>query len=87
MSYIDDLNLDYEIIWKTKFFEDKMLSRKELETLKLALEYGYFENPKRIKLKELARILDVSEATVSILIRKALKKVVERISAKTYSEA
>jgi len=39
------------------------------------LEYGYFENPKKVKLKELA--LEMSEATALVLIRKAMKKVVE----------
>jgi predicted DNA binding protein len=76
---LDDLNLGYEILWKSKFFEDKSLTNKEIEMLKLALACGYFENPKRIKLRELANMLDVSEATASSLIRKALKKVVERV--------
>ena len=78
-SNLSNLNLNYELIWKSNFFEDVEISGKELEVLKLALELGYFENPKRVKLKELAKILNVSEATASNLIRKALKKVVEQI--------
>ncbi len=76
---LDNLNINYELVWKSAFFENnEELSLRELEILKIALEYGYFENPKRIKLRELAKILDISEATASNLIRKALKKVVKR---------
>ncbi|WP_290596040.1 MULTISPECIES: helix-turn-helix domain-containing protein [unclassified Archaeoglobus] len=77
LSNLDNLKLNYEIISKTMFFEENVLTHKELEALRLALEYGYFENPKKVKLKELAKILGVSEATASVLIRKAMKKVAE----------
>ena len=79
LSNLNDLNLDYEVIWKSSFLEDKKLSHKEFEAIKLALEHGYFENPKKIKLRDLARMLNVSEATASSLIRRALRKVVEHV--------
>jgi len=79
VASLNDLNLSYELVWKSSFFEDKKLSRRELEILKLALEHGYFENPKRVKLKELAKMLGISEATASNLIRRALKKVVDQV--------
>ena len=76
---LDNSNINYELVWKSAFFEDnKKLSFRELEILKYALEYGYFDSPKKIKLRELAEMLDVSEATASNLIRKALRKVVEQ---------
>ena len=78
VSSLDNLKLKYEILSKTRFLEGSKLTQKELDVLKLALECGYFENPKKVKLKEIARMLDVSEATASILIRRALKKVVEQ---------
>ncbi len=81
-SSLDDLKLNYEIISKTKFFREHVLTQREIEVLKLALDYGYFNNPKKVKLRELAGILNVSEATLSILIRKALKKVVEQAFSK-----
>ena len=71
--------MGYEVIWKSSFLEDKKLIHKEFEVIKLALEHGYFENPKKIKLRDLARMLDVSEATASSLIRRALRKVVEHV--------
>lgn len=53
MNSLNNLNLGYELIWKSSFFEKRNelsyeLSYKELEILRLALEYGYFENPKKI---------------------------------------
>jgi len=79
VASLNDLNLSYELVWKSRFFEDKKLSRRELEILKLALEHGYFENPKKVRLKELAKMLGISEATASNLIRRALKKVVDQV--------
>lgn len=80
VASLDNLNLNYELVWKSTFLENnEEFSFRELEILKLALEHGYFENPKRVKLRELAKMLDVSEATASNLIRKALKKAVEQV--------
>jgi len=79
MSALDEIDLDYELIWKSSFFdEDDGLSYKELEILRLALDYGYFENPKRIKLEDIAKMLNISKATASDLLRRALKKVVKK---------
>jgi len=79
MSTLDESNLNYELIWKSSFFEESDdLSYKELEVLRLALDYGYFENPKRIKLEDIAEMLDISKATASDLLRRALKKIVKK---------
>jgi len=89
MNSLNNLNLGYELIWKSSFFEKRNelsyeLSYKELEILRLALEYGYFENPKKIKLRDLAKMLGVSEATASDLIRRALKKSLKNVFTHLY---
>ena len=73
----DNYDLNYEIIWKSKFSgEFEGLSYIEEEILRLALEQGYFDCPKRIKLEDLAEIFELSKSTISELMRRALKKVI-----------
>jgi len=79
ISVLDKANLNYELIWKSSFFdEDDGLSYKEFEILRIALDLGYFENPKKIKLEDIAKNLDISKAAASDLLRRALKKVVKK---------
>ncbi|WP_456328550.1 helix-turn-helix domain-containing protein [Archaeoglobus sp.] len=44
----------------------------------IAFNHGYFENPKKIKLEEIAEIIGVSKATASDLLRRAVKKVIKK---------
>ncbi|WP_048085544.1 helix-turn-helix domain-containing protein [Archaeoglobus veneficus] len=76
ITKLEELNVDYEIIYKIKFSEDEDVSYKEYEILKLAFEMGFFENPRRVKLEDIAKRLGISKSTASDLIRRALKKVV-----------
>lgn len=52
------------------------LTRRQEEILATALELGYFDYPKRIRLGDLAKRLGVSKSTVSQVLRKAQTKVV-----------
>ena len=74
---IKKLNFDYKLMWKSKFFEDSRISHREREILCLALSLGYFDTPRRVKLGDIAKLLGVSKATASELLRRALRKVVE----------
>jgi len=56
--------------------ESVPLTRRQEEILAAALELGYFDYPKRIRLGDLARRLGVSKSTVSQVLRKAQTKVV-----------
>ncbi len=51
-----------------------MTGRQEL-VLRVAYELGYFDYPKKIKIRELAAIFKVTPATLAEEIRKGLKKV------------
>ena len=76
---LEKSEFNYELIWKSKFFEeDNEISQREREILLLALKFGYFETPKRIKLEEIAKSLGISKSTASELLRRALKKVIKK---------
>ncbi len=52
------------------------LTPRQEEILAAALDFGYFDYPKRIRLRELAQRFHVSKSTVSEVLRKAQTKVV-----------
>jgi len=55
----------------------KNLTSKQLQVLNAAIKYGYFETPKRISAKELARKIGISPSTFSETLRRALKRLLE----------
>jgi predicted DNA binding protein len=52
----------------------ELLTDRQMEAFDLACRYGYYEEPKRISIAELAQKLDVSDSTFAELLRKAEKK-------------
>jgi predicted DNA binding protein len=50
------------------------LTNKQKQALHLAIEKGYYEYPKKIKLEELAKLIGISLSTYQAHIRKAEKK-------------
>lgn len=57
----------------------RSLSSVERETLALAVERGYFETPREETLGSLARRADVSDTAVSNNLRRAERKLLERV--------
>ncbi len=51
-----------------------LITDKQLEAFQLACKHGYYEEPKKVSLKELAEMTGISEAAFSELLRKAEKK-------------
>ena len=58
------------------YFYTPELSNRELDSLYLAYIYGYYEYPKKIKAKHLAKLLNLNEATFLYHLRKAEKKII-----------
>ncbi len=57
--------------------EDNNLNETEVDILKIALDLGYFDRPRKITIKELANKLKMSEMTVVYYLRNAEKKIIE----------
>ena len=58
--------------------KEELLTDRQKEILKIAYDRGYFDTPKRISIRELADISDVSISTLSEIIRKGEKKIVHQ---------
>lgn len=52
------------------------LTRTQEKVLQMAYKMGYFDIPRRINLDRLARQLEVSKATLDVMIRRAQKKII-----------
>ncbi len=60
--------------------EELMTSRQE-DILQIAYERGYFDYPKRISLRDLAAMFDISISTLSEMLRKGQRKIMEEYFA------
>jgi|GEM_PF-1430171 len=53
-----------------------MLTERQEEVLLVATRMGYFDVPKRIRTKELAEMLGISQASLTETLRRAVKKLI-----------
>ena len=78
MKNLEETEVDFEILYKGKPEGGKSkITYREEEILKIALEKGFFDFPKRIKLEELADIFGIAPSTLSEILRRGQKKVLK----------
>ena len=58
----------------------ELLTDRQMEVFDLACRHGYYEEPKKISIEELAQKLDISPSTCSELLRKAERKLLPILS-------
>jgi len=69
-------NVEAELVKLTKIDDKESLTERQDKITHVAFERGYFDYPKRISLRELARMFDVSPSTLSEILRKGQRKIV-----------
>ena len=65
-----------ELIKLTKIDDKESLTERQDKITHVAFDRGYFDYPKRISLRELARMFEVSPSTLSEILRKGQRKIV-----------
>lgn len=65
--------ISYELVEKTHLTKTELTARQD-QILRIALELGYFDFPKRIRLGELASRLGITAGTLSEVLRRGVKK-------------
>lgn len=60
MNKLEDCDIDSELLYKGRPDKKSEMTFREEEILRISLEEGYFDFPKRIKLEELAKKFDLS---------------------------
>jgi predicted DNA binding protein len=67
--------MDAKLLKMTDISSKEELTKRQEDILKIALEKGYFDFPKRISIRELAQMFGISISTLSEILRTAQKKV------------
>jgi predicted DNA binding protein len=77
MRGLESEKVSGEVLRISKLKDEDALTGRQEEILQIALERGYFEFPKKITLRQLAKVLDVSPATLTEILRRGQKRVLE----------
>ena len=77
MRNLEETEVDFEILYKGRPSGESKITYREEEILKIALEKGFFDFPKKIKLEELAEIFGIAPSTLSEVLRRGQKKVLK----------
>ena len=75
-DHMKSKSVDAELIKLTKIDDRESLTERQDKITQVAFDRGYFDYPKRISLRELARMFDVSPSTLSEILRKGQRKIV-----------
>lgn len=78
LKQLDGDGVKVEIIRLAAFNGEEVLTGKQELILQMALERGYFENPRKVNLEELAKITGTTPSAMTQLLRKGLKKVLRQ---------
>ncbi len=77
VSKLEEDGCDIKIISLRDPEKEDLLTERQEEILRTAYEMGYFEYPKKVNIKTLADRLGMSVSTLSEMLRKSEKKVLE----------
>ena len=75
-DHLKSKGVEGELVKLTKIDDKESLTERQDKITHVAFERGYFDYPKRISLRELARMFDVSPSTLSEILRKGQRKIV-----------
>ncbi len=73
-------NIEVKVLRLTSVADVDSLTSRQRSIMETALEEGYFDYPRRITLRQLAKTLGVSASTVSEVLRRAEKKILSTYS-------
>jgi len=77
MKELEEEDVKAEVLRVSKLEEERDLTSRQEQILQIALEKGYFEFPKKIKLRQLAKLLDISPATLTEILRRGQRRILE----------
>jgi predicted DNA binding protein len=75
---LDSQHIGFKILQLAHLNNVKDLTARQEQIVKMALEMGYFEFPKKIRLEELSARLGISAGTLSEILRRAEKNILTR---------
>lgn len=75
-DHLKEKSVEAELVKLTKIDDKESLTDRQDKITQVAFDRGYFDYPKRISLRELARMFEVSPSTLSEILRKGQRKIV-----------
>ncbi|QGR18376.1 winged helix-turn-helix transcriptional regulator [Sulfurisphaera ohwakuensis] len=72
-----DNKIDVKVLKVVKAKSDATITARQEQIIKIALEAGYFDFPRRITLNQLAEKLNISSSTLAEILRRAEKNIIE----------
>jgi predicted DNA binding protein len=75
-DHLKGKGVETELVKLTKVDDKETLTDRQDKITHVAFERGYFDYPKRISLRDLAKMFDVSPSTLSEILRKGQRKIV-----------
>jgi predicted DNA binding protein len=73
LDALEKSQVHFEVISLSRLEDVNALTARQETILQIALEKGFFDFPRKIRLREFARTLEVSAATLSEILRRAEK--------------
>ncbi len=77
MSKLEIAKASPKLVKMKKLSKDEMLTDNQEKIVKMAYQRGYYDFPKRIGVKDLAKMFNISPATLSEILRRGQKKIIE----------
>ncbi len=75
---LDRNKVKYSVVELTHTMQKREVTSRQEEIVRVALDLGYFEFPKRIRLEDLAQKLGLSAGTLSEILRRAEKHILSK---------
>ena len=77
MSKLEEASANPKLVKMKKLTSEEMLTENQEKIVKMAYQRGYYDFPKRTGVKDLAKIFEISPATLSEILRRGQKKIIE----------
>ena len=65
-----------ELLSAIDLTKTNMLTKRQEEIMQIAFQKGYYDCPKRITIKELAKIFDISQSTMGEILQRGERKII-----------
>jgi predicted DNA binding protein len=77
LKELEDAQVVADVLRVSQLQGEEELTARQEHVLQIALEKGYFEFPKKISLRQLAKMLEISPATLTEILRRGQKRVLQ----------
>lgn len=78
LEKLKDAGCEVELKKITKLDKKSLLTQRQEEIIKMAYERGYYDYPKKIILKNLAKIFEISPSTLQEILQRGEKKIISQ---------